>query len=286
MSSHTPADGPTAWSRVVVKDHTVAQVIAGSLLGAAAAVLMVLVGVLAWRLNFRPPEPVRAFATAAAEHRVIRLEDGSKVTLGAKTIVDVEFTGNQRRLRLRTGEAFFAVARDPKRPFTVLAGHGAVVALGTQFNIWHDLDRTTVSVAEGVIEVHRATELLEGCDPICRPAGTKVNRGFEISYKEDGATSVVKVSDIEAATAWRDGRLEYRQTPLRYVVSDVNRYFKNQLVIGDPAVGELAFTGAVPQNLTADQFVHALQSTFQVTAIPDHGRIILRTRIIPTANAT
>ena len=29
----------TAWSRVVVKDHTVAQVIAGSLLGAAAAVV-------------------------------------------------------------------------------------------------------------------------------------------------------------------------------------------------------------------------------------------------------
>jgi membrane-associated phospholipid phosphatase len=31
--------GLTAWSRVVVKDHTAAQVIAGSLLGVAAAVV-------------------------------------------------------------------------------------------------------------------------------------------------------------------------------------------------------------------------------------------------------
>jgi membrane-associated phospholipid phosphatase len=29
----------TAWSRVVVKDHTAAQVIAGSVLGAAAAIV-------------------------------------------------------------------------------------------------------------------------------------------------------------------------------------------------------------------------------------------------------
>jgi transmembrane sensor len=232
------------------------------------------------------PARAQTFETLAAENRVVTLKDGSQITLGAKTALEVQFAHGQRQVRLHRGEALFSVAHDRSHPFIVFAGAGSVTAVGTEFNVWRTLDRTTVTVTDGAVDVK--TALAPSASPLARSveAVLRVRKGQELAYEEDGHSTAVKAADIAAATAWREGRLVYRHTPLKYVVSDVNRYFQQQLVIADAALGELQFTGAVPQNLRATEFAHALESIFQLQAVQMNGQVVLRAIAAPEPKQT
>lgn len=67
--------------------------------------------------------PVRTmpatFSTVKGENRALVLADGSKVTLGADSEIQVRLERSERHVELNRGEAFFIVAKDPKRPFKV-----------------------------------------------------------------------------------------------------------------------------------------------------------------------
>ncbi len=47
------------------------------------------------------------------------------------------------------------------------------------------------------------------------------------------------------ATAWREGYLTYKEAPLSLVVSDLNRYFPNRIVLQDSDTGLRRFSGAL-----------------------------------------
>jgi transmembrane sensor len=64
--------------------------------------------------------------------------------------------------------------------------------------------------------------------------------------------------------SWREGRLAYRAEPLKYVVSDLNRYSTNQIIISDPKVGEFEYSGTVTPG-ALDDWVVALTQAFPVT---------------------
>ena len=72
---------------------------------------------------FVPPLTPSAarYTTAIAEIEPVLLADGSVVTLGARSGLDVDFSGRQRAVTLREGQAFFEVARNQTMPFTVHA---------------------------------------------------------------------------------------------------------------------------------------------------------------------
>jgi transmembrane sensor len=108
-------------------------------LGLAAAMAVAVVG-----LRWAVPVEWRAIIggsrmfvaeTGLAEHREILLVDGSKISLGARTAVTADITTQRRTVVLSRGEALFQVARDPHRPFRVIAGGGTITAVGTAFNV-------------------------------------------------------------------------------------------------------------------------------------------------------
>lgn len=68
--------------------------------------------------------------------QVIQLEDGSKITLAPNGSVQYPKTfQNKKREVTLSGEAFFEVAKDPKRPFFVYANGLVTKVLGTSFTI-------------------------------------------------------------------------------------------------------------------------------------------------------
>ncbi|MFX9169461.1 FecR domain-containing protein, partial [Acinetobacter baumannii] len=56
-------------------------------------------------------------ATGVGERRDLALADGSHVLLNTDSALSVDYTADRRGVALQRGEAFFAVARDPARPF-------------------------------------------------------------------------------------------------------------------------------------------------------------------------
>ena len=67
---------------------------------------------------------------------VIKLEDGSVITLSKNTVVkySVPFASNNRTIELN-GDAFFQVAKNKFKPFIVYTGNLSITALGTSFRI-------------------------------------------------------------------------------------------------------------------------------------------------------
>ena len=75
------------------------------------------------------------YATALGERRVVMLDDGSRLSMDAASEVSVDYSKERRQLVLKSGRAKFDVAKDPLKPFTVVAGDKIIVATGTSFSV-------------------------------------------------------------------------------------------------------------------------------------------------------
>jgi len=209
-------------------------------------------------------------ASAGTAHRTVTLPDGSSVDLGPKTTVAVDFRRGQRRLQLYPGEAYFTVRPDRKRPFVVRAGSLNVTAVGTAFDVKHELDRVSVTVQDGVVAVEA-----EGSEGTRTSNATwRVASGYQLVYFTANAAATLSSVDATATIAWREGRLEYVNASLASVVADINRYSDRPIVLLDSSVAGLAFTGTVFTD-SIDGWLQSLPDALPVRVIREPGGVVL-----------
>lgn len=110
---------------------------------------------------------------APGEHPRVSFEDGSTLTaLTSDTILEtLAMTERDVTLRLASGAVDVTVAKGGVRKWTIEAGELSVEVVGTRFVVTRSLDRTSVSVAEGVVLV-RSAKLEDGVKRLV--AGTRV----------------------------------------------------------------------------------------------------------------
>ncbi|MEM9313488.1 MAG: FecR domain-containing protein [Pseudomonadota bacterium] len=163
-----------------------------------------------------------SYETVRGEVRSLTLGDGSMVTLAPASELTVSMAADSRRLTLARGAARFDVARDPDRPFTVVAGSVSATALGTVFEVRHNGGTMRVAVEEGRVAFERSL-LVAGM-----PTG--VSKTMELEPGDFGVAQAgspdetfgkVSINDI---SAWRDARLSYEAATLQELVADANRY--------------------------------------------------------------
>ena len=217
-------------------------------------------------------------ATRIGENRVVRLADGSIVTLGGDSRVAVDFHPRERDISLLRGEAFFRVAHDPHRPFKVAAAGAVVVAVGTQFDVRRDTDRVIVDVVEGRVLVQPRSPglpiaLLHAFRP--RLAAVFVGAGQQTSVDSVEIEPPSQVPDPQDATSWQSGRLAFRMRPLGDVLQQINRYSSKPIVIGDPGIAAVKVTGTVVDG-NVSGWVASLHSALGVVAVDERDRIVLR----------
>lgn len=237
----------------------------------AASVLM-LIGAAAAYFGTRASVYTEHYSTDVAQLRDVTLPDGSRMTLGAQTSIEVRFDGERRQVALEAGEAFFAVTRDADRPFFVAVGNNLVRVVGTQFEVRRGDAEVRVGVLEGVVEVARRP-----AERASQPAQNRVLKAGEgVIGDLNGALGKTLETDAAAAGAWRSGRRVYIDTALREVIADINRYSRRPIEIAEPWIGELkistSFRAAEPQRILG-----SLELTLPLNI--DHeqpGRIVLR----------
>lgn len=175
------------------------------------------------------------YSAPIGEIRTVNLADGSRVTLASGSRLNIDYTTQQRRLELLDGEAWFEVAHDPARPFSVQAGRGTATALGTVYDVRKQGDRVRVTVSESRVAISHA-----GAPPSARVI---VGAGQQSAYSDTAGPSLPVSIDLDAASAWRRGRLVFENRPLGEVVEELNRYHPGLIAITDDTVRNRAVSG-------------------------------------------
>jgi transmembrane sensor len=243
----------------------------GARLSAAAAAILVAVGIGAF-LTFTPAG--ERYATPIGGVATVPLQDGSNITLNTATQVRVELTSSERDIRLDAGEAFFDVAKDPKRPFVVEIGRKRVVAVGTRFSVRRDGDAIRVAVTEGEVRVEDTgaplqvrTEFPMGAAPREREtAGMLLSAGSVASTGKSGLLVQEKsVGEVEGELSWRQGYLTFSDISLAAAVAEFNRYNSHRIVIADPRVAALHISGTF-RATNYQAFIRVLDRGFSIHA--------------------
>ncbi|WP_165186014.1 FecR family protein [Caulobacter soli] len=201
------------------------------------------------------------YQTAAGQRLDVRLEDGTRLTLGPSTAVDVAYAGGQRLVRLTRGEAMFDVTHDATRPFRVAAGGRVVSDLGTRFNIQLRSDETRVRLEEGSLGV------TVGDDPKVAAGPAKILVPGQELVARPGQADEITQAQATAAPDAAPHVLQFDDTPLAEAVAQMNRYTDGKLVIVDPKVGALRISGAFRTNDPA-RFAKTLTALYPVRLVP------------------
>lgn len=197
--------------------------------------------------------PVRQL-TASTANKSVTLPDGSSIVLGARTRLDVDFSGAARKLELSPGEAYFKVSRDKQRPFVVHSGEVSVTALGTAFNIRRNPDRIVVTVEEGAVQFSA---------PGGESSTWRAQAGYQLTYSVAHRTATLAAVNPAAFLKWRNGELAYDAETLGNVIADVNRYSSRRIFLKDLAQSALPFTGTVFVN-AIDDWLTAIQDAYSL----------------------
>lgn len=132
---------------------------------AASVVLALGIGAIFWQESSMYKQNLAVLATAQTEEKkalnaplLIHLPDGSAVKLSPRSKISypTEFD-KEKRVVILSGEATFDIAKDPARPFLVVANEVTTKVLGTQFSVkaYENRKEVVVSVQEGKVSVYK-----------------------------------------------------------------------------------------------------------------------------------
>jgi transmembrane sensor len=200
---------------------------------AAVACAMALAGVIAG-IAFSS----NTIETHASEWRTVRLADGSLISAGPNTLLQVDYSKGFRRINLQRGEAMFEVAKDTSRPFIVDAGSAVARAVGTKFGVDRHEDRVRVTVAEGKVAVVRGAQAaaLERAVDLSVAIALVQDERVEIPVDAPSVPLQKEKVNSTNALAWARGQLIFSSETLGEAVREFNRRNRIQIQVDDPAI--------------------------------------------------
>lgn len=191
---------------------------------------------------------VQAFQTETGQRTTITLPDGSVVTLDSATAMRFTDLPGERHVELLGGRAFFKVAKNRTRPFTVTAAGKRVRALGTAFEVSMDGGEVAVVLAEGEVRVEETRNAASGTD---------MTPGRQLVIASNRRWTITNV-DVEKETGWTEGHLIFMHDSLSKAIAEVNRYSTRKLTFKDGAIPDRDIVGVFSAG-DVESFIKALE---------------------------
>ena len=169
----------------------------------------------------------------------LNLPDGTTVWLNASSSITypTAFPGNTRAVAI-TGEAYFEVAKNPLKPFTVRTYEDEITVKGTSFNVnsYDDEAGIKTSLLEGLVQVNGML-----LTPGNAYMGGKVTR-----------------TDVDKDLAWKNGVFNFHQVKLKNAMRQIARWYDVEVKY-EGNVDRIELGGEIGRNLTLQQVLNGLQ---------------------------
>jgi len=157
----------------------------------------------------------------------------------------VAFDNDQRKVEV-TGEVYFEVAKDVKRPFIVTTNGVTTEVLGTHFNV-------NSYVNEGPVKI----TLLEGAVKL-----SAANSSLLLQPGEQGVAADQlqkhKVKNPDAVIAWKNGFFSFSHQSMAELVNELSRWYDIKIEY-DAALAEKHFGGGIERGADLGQVMQILK---------------------------
>lgn len=220
------------------------------------------------RINAINPANSLIATTPRGGTYLVILQDGTKVWLNAASSIKFpsSFAGlANRKIELLSGEAYFEVVKNRRKPFVVVSGQQQVVVLGTHFNI------------NAYPEEHEIrTTLLEGSVKISIHHLSKSNihdESQQIKHEtilEPGQQSIVKGNtidltnvDAEELVAWKNGKFVFDSQDMLGLMRQVSRWYNVEVIYHDN-FQDVKVSGSVSRFANISTLLDKLEKTGSV----------------------
>lgn len=205
------------------------------------------------------------YVTRLGEHRRIELADNSIIDLNTDSRVSVRMSLLQRNVVVTQGEALFEVNHNRLRPFTVKVADLRIRDVGTRFNVHKHVNGATISVLEGEVELNNGHGVIN----------EHLGAGNQRSYSETSGLGRLETVEAGNLTAWVNGQLVFKHTPLLEVMAELERYHPLQFTFADPQLAQETLSGTFNSD-DINPFLHALETILPVQAKRNGQQILLR----------
>lgn len=212
----------------------------GALKIAAAVALILAVSVIARNYVVTPTETLETVYFEKSNPRGIKstvmLPDGSTVKLNSESNLRYEedYERGERKVYLR-GEAFFEVAENREKPFTVYSGNISTTALGTSFNVraYPEDELIEVYLVTGKVEVKNVNDQ------------TNLTLLPEEGARFDARNNLLSPfeTDFNHVLAWRFGTLVFKKADFPEVLKRLERWYNVEFVVNGSPQSSWSLTG-------------------------------------------
>ena len=220
-----------------------------------AAIALVLIASTIWVTLYlsgsKSEATMNTLYVPAGQRAQITLQDGTKIWLNAQSTMKYpsRFSKKNRKVEIM-GEAFFDVAKDKNRPFIVSSQYIDMEVLGTQFNVYSypDADYIQTELIEGSLRVYRTDNKSEGV--ILKP-------DEQVMIKENNMT-ISKINNPEHLL-WKNGIYSFNNERLIVIIDKLQLYYDVKIVVEDPEIFDVRYTGKFRQRDGIDEILRILQ---------------------------
>ena len=224
---------------------------------AAVFILAFVIGGYSLSLLNNTEIAVNEIIVPLGETTEVILSDQTHIWLnsGARLSYPSQFNGKIREVNL-SGEAYFEVKRNEKKPFHVLTSNLVVNVLGTSFNVeaYNNSRYVNVTLVDGKVNIeNKEGDLLSVLSP-------------DENAKFDRSKEKIEISPVNTTfyKSWKEGAINFKDERLVDIAAKLERWFNVEIVFDQETVKEYRFTGSVLKNKPVDQILEILKFTSNI----------------------
>lgn len=183
------------------------------------------------------------YSAPKTERRSVKLSDGSTVILnaGATLTLNSEFNVTGRSVAL-DGEAYFNIAKNPEKLFSVHCGDKTYIVRGTSFNIIsYDTDRySVVTLHTGSLEAYIKKDVI-----VLKP-------GEELRIDSDLNQITKQEVDVNNSISWiKNRQLKFADYPLKFVANQLGHKYHVKINIHN-SIENILYDGQIDDESLED----------------------------------
>ncbi|MEO9475405.1 MAG: FecR domain-containing protein [Cyclobacteriaceae bacterium] len=256
-----------SWEELLTKrENQIPQISSpfGSWMKIAASIAVVF-GLFAIIYQLNKPADLILAQTESSISKIV-LADGSTVTLNKYSTLEYpeEFLSENRPVNM-SGEAFFDITPDLKKPFEIKVGEGLITVLGTSFNIKSSRNTDTISVyvQTGKVRFDFANQEL------VLTAGEK---GVLITKAELLQKEQPEPSGLDQF--WRTRSLTFSGQKIPYIIKSLQSAYGNPIILDSDAIKACSLTAKF-ENEELEEILEVLSITLNLVVEKKSGSYIL-----------